>query len=136
MKTHEVDGTEEAGKRERFLVVGERLSVKLSYLNGILTGMETYWGEPEAEYWKENYTKIPRVVYVTHNNSVGFAHPHGVFAFHQGKRVHATELIGRGGAHMPREVWNYARVKRASVKYMDVPRNKSWMWDGFRSEVA
>jgi hypothetical protein len=115
--------------RERFLVIGKTLSVKLSYLNGSLTGMETYFQVPEAEYWEKNYDEMPRVL-TTLSHSVGFTHPHGVFALHQNgpanvaDSVHATELIGKGGMHVPDDVWNYIRVKRDSVdfeQYLHVP---------------
>jgi hypothetical protein len=92
-------------KRIIFLVEGDRLSVKLSYREGKLTGTETYYASPPASYWEDNYSEgVPIMVSIS--GDVGFRHEDGFFLLWQNDTIHATELVGFEALHMPETIYD------------------------------
>jgi hypothetical protein len=81
-----------------FLLIGEKLSVKLSYLNSSLQGTETFHGVPNEDYWREHYPDDPHVIPI--KGDIAVRSPHGWFLLWQ-NGVHATEMVGEDAKFMP-----------------------------------
>jgi len=101
-------------KRELFLIVGPKLSVKLSYLNGSLQGTETYYGIPDESYWVKNYPEgEPPHIYI--NESVAFKMSNGWFLLWHSS-VDATEQVGKFPDHMPSTKLWYRDILKLSAE--------------------
>ena len=94
--------------RVLILIVGDKLSVKLSYLNGSLKGTETYMGVPDDEYWLNYYGVIPKVIEAYGN--VGFVAPNGYFLLWQNDQIDATEMVGKTAEHMPSKIYGWKEL--------------------------
>jgi len=101
--------------RVLILIVGIKLSVKLSYLNGSLKGTETYYEVPHDEYWIENYGVLPKVIEAY--GDVSFVAPNGYFLLWQREGFNATEMVGKNPDHAPPEVYSWQHLK--SLKHLD-----------------
>jgi hypothetical protein len=92
--------------KDLLVLVGAKLSVKLSFLNGSLKGTETYAGLPDDEtYWRKYYNMVPRKITVVGN--VGIKTPNGWFLFWQNGQIDATEMVGKEADYMPDTLLTY-----------------------------
>lgn len=86
--------------QDLIILLGRRLTVKLSYLNGSLKGTETYYGLlDDEEYWIKNYDVTPKFVHV--EGDLAVKSPSGWFLLWQNDAIDATEMVGANAAYMP-----------------------------------
>jgi len=104
--------TNERSLREIFVLNGRFLTLKLSYRNGTLTGVETYHGVPTDSYWLKNYNDgntTVRELSKTIQRSFAFEMVNGYFLWWNNDRdkaseygfKSATEYVGNEAEHMP-----------------------------------